>query len=57
MSPGTLARSLLTRALDEADSDAENATAVLDRIPGAFERARRGLNEARTADGTRLEDL
>ena len=56
-SPGTLARSLLTSALDDADPDPENVTALLDRIPGAFERARRGLDEARSGSEIRLEDL
>ena len=37
--PGTLARSLLSAALDMADPDATTITDLLDSIPGAFERA------------------
>jgi predicted transcriptional regulator len=55
--PGTIARSLLATALDEADPDARNVTALLDAIPGAFERAEQGSDEARAGLGTPLEDL
>jgi len=54
---GTIARSLLMTALDEADPDARNVTALLDGIPGAFERAEHGLGEANAGLGTPLEDL
>ena len=36
---GTLARSLLSQALDEADPDPRNVVDLLYRIPGAYERA------------------
>ena len=39
---GTLARSLLSQAIDEADADARNVVGLLDSIPGAFTRADRG---------------
>jgi hypothetical protein len=55
--PGTIARSLLTTAIEEADPDPRDVTALLDRLPGAFERATRGLEEARAGLGTELEDL
>jgi len=55
--PGTIARSLLTAALDDADPDARHITALLDGIPGAFERAELGRSEASEGHGTRLEDL
>ena len=55
--PGTIARSLLTSALDEADPDARTVAALLDRIDGAFEEAQRGLEEGRQGAGTRLEHL
>lgn len=55
--PGTLARSLLSSALDEADPDARHVTALLDGIEGAWERASAGLDEARSGSGTLLEDL
>ena len=35
---GTLARSLLATALDEADPDPQSIVALLDAIPGAHER-------------------
>jgi hypothetical protein len=53
--PGTIARSLLMTALDEADPDARNVTALLDGIQGAFERAEQGRVEARL--GTPLDEL
>jgi predicted transcriptional regulator len=55
--PGTIARSLLSTALDEADPDPRDVAALLDRIPGAFESAQRGLAEARAGRDTPLEDL
>ena len=55
--PGTIARSLLATALDEADPEPRDVTALLDAIPGAFERAQQGLAEARAGLGTGLEDL
>jgi predicted transcriptional regulator len=55
--PGTIARSLLATALDDADPDARNVTDLLDSIPGAFERAEEGRVEARAGVGTSLGDL
>jgi hypothetical protein len=55
--PGTIARSLLATALDEADPDPASVTALLDGIPDAFEQAQRGLLEARSGEGTPIEDL
>ena len=49
--PGTLARSLLATALDSTDPDAASIVAILDSIPGAFERAREGLREIRAGKG------
>ena len=46
--PGTVARSLLSSAIDEADPDPRNVVELLDGIPGAHERAHRlGLSQAR----------
>jgi hypothetical protein len=56
-SPGTIARSLLATALDEADPDPRDVAALLDAIPGGFERAQQGLAEAQSGLGTQLEDL
>ncbi len=57
VNPGTLARSLLSTALDQADPDPATVTALLDAIPGAYERVQQGLQEVRSGQGLRLEDL
>jgi len=54
---GTLARSLLSSALDEADPDPRNVTDLLDRIDGAWDDAMRGLVEAEAGEAVPLEDL
>ena len=54
---GTLARSLLSQAIDEADIDARSIVEILDGIPGAFERAELGIEEIRAGKGIPLEDL
>lgn len=54
---GTLARSLLSVALDEADPDARNVTSMLDGIPGAYERAHLGLKRARNGETIALDEL
>jgi hypothetical protein len=54
---GTLARSLLSTALDDADPDARTVTEVLDAIPGAWERAVLGREQARAGDTQSLDDL
>ena len=54
---GTLARSLLASALDEADPDPRNITELLDGIDGAFERAERGLRQIEEGGGVQLEEL
>jgi predicted transcriptional regulator len=43
LNPGTLARSLLSTALDQADPDPATIAVLLDSIPGAWERAQEGL--------------
>ncbi len=55
--PGSLARSMLSTALDDADPDPRNVTSLLDRIDGAWEDAIRGAAEAQAGEGTPLEDL
>lgn len=57
MNPGTVARSLLATALDEADPDPRDMTALLDSIPGAWERATTGAAEARSGRGIAASDL
>ena len=54
---GTLARSLLATALDDADPDAARITEILDAIPGAWERTQEGLAQAARGEGTRLDEL
>ena len=54
---GTLARSLLSSALDQADPDASTIAALLDAVPGAFERARQGLVDVRAGRVVALDDL
>ncbi len=54
---GTLARSLLSQALDEADPDARDVAALLDGLPGAFERAQAGLEDANYGRTVALDDL
>jgi hypothetical protein len=54
---GTLARSLLSHAIDEADVDARHAVDLLDGIPGAFERAQLGLDQGRSGKTIGLNEL
>jgi predicted transcriptional regulator len=54
---GTLARSLLSTAIEEADPEARNVTALLDGIPGAYERAQTGLAQARAGEAIDLDQL
>jgi hypothetical protein len=54
---GTLARSLLSQAIDEADVDARHMVELLDGIPGAFERAQLGLEQARAGKTISVDEL
>lgn len=54
---GTLARSLLTSAIDEADPDPANVAALLDGIDGAFERAEVGARQTAAGETISLEEL
>lgn len=54
---GTLARSLLSTALDDADPDAARITEILDGIPGAWGRTQEGLAQAAHGEGTPLDEL
>lgn len=47
----------LLLVLSTRDLDGETATRILDGIPGAFERAQLGLQQAREGKTTSLEDL
>jgi flagellar basal body P-ring protein FlgI len=55
--PGTVARSLLSSAIDEADPDPRNVVELLDGIPGAHERAELGLRQARAGETVPLDEL
>ena len=57
MQEGTLARSLLSTALDEIAPSAGRITEILDSIPGAWERTQIGLEQAERGEGTPLDEL
>ena len=57
VNPGTLARSLLSTALDQIEPDALAITAILDAIPGASERAAQGRADVRAGRVVPLDDL
>lgn len=57
VNPGTIARSLLSTALDQADPDPKSVTALLDAIPGAYESALEGQRALRDGHVIPLEDL
>ena len=54
---GTLARSLLATAIDEADPDTSNLLSLLDGIAGAYDRAQMGLQTGRAGKSVPLDDL
>jgi len=54
---GSLARSLLSQALDDSGADPRHVVALLDGIPGAFERAEQGLKQARAGRTIELDEL
>ena len=57
LQPGTVARSLLARAIDQVDSKADTIGAILDSIPGAWERTQEGLRDAQAGRVVPLEEL
>ena len=54
---GTLARSLLSSAIDDLDPDPANVASLLDGIDGAFERAQHGVEQAAAGDTIALDEL
>lgn len=54
---GTVARSLLSSALDDADPDARNIVELLDGIPGGRERAHLGVAQAHAGETIPLNEL
>lgn len=57
MNEGTLARSLLSSALDEADPDVDNIVTLLDGLDGALERAELGRRQAMAGETIGLNEL
>lgn len=57
LQPGTVARSLLSSALDDAEPDPRNVVELLDGVPGAFERAQLGLRQAGAGRTIPLDEL
>lgn len=55
--PGTIARSLLATAIDEADPDPRNVVGALDSIDGAWDRAQLGAGQARSGQTIPLDAL
>ena len=55
--PGTIARSLLSTAIDQVDPEAATITAILDAIPGAWERTQEGLADAKAGRVMSLDQL
>ena len=55
LQPGTVARSLLSTALDQVDPEAATMTALLDSIPGAWERTMEGVADAEAGRVTPLD--
>jgi len=54
---GTLARSLLSNALDGADPEPAHIVALLDGIPDAWERAQEGRAQAARGEGIPLDEF
>jgi hypothetical protein len=54
---GTLARSLLSAAIDDADPDADLVTEILEGIPGLPERLAEAEAEAEAGEATDLQEL
>lgn len=55
--PGTIARSLLSSAIDDAEPDARNVAELLDGLPSAFVRAQLGREQAHAGDTIALDEL
>ena len=57
MQEAMLASSLLSLAIEEIDRDARRVTAILNGIPGAYECAQLGLEQARAGETISLDEL
>lgn len=54
---GTLARSLLSAAIDDADPDSRSITEILEGIPGLTKRLEKAETEVKSGSVTDLEEL
>jgi len=54
---GTLARSLLSAAIDDADPNVDTVVGVLEGIDGAWERAQLGREQAASGETVTLGEL
>lgn len=54
---GTLARSLLSVAIDAANPDASHVHMILESIPGAIDRAYAGLEQAKAGDLVPIDEI
>jgi hypothetical protein len=54
---GTLARSLLSAAIDAAPPEPRDVMEILDGIPGAWDRIALGIEQARQGQTIELDDL
>jgi hypothetical protein len=54
---GTLARSLLSAAIDDSDPDAASVTDILEGVPGLVERLGEAEAQVEAGSFTELEDL
>jgi hypothetical protein len=54
---GTLARSLLSSAIDDSDPDVDTVVAVLEGIDGAWDRVQIAREQAASGDTVGLRDL
>ena len=57
MNEGTLARSLLSAAIDDADPNVDAVVGVLEGIDGAWERAHLGREQAASGETVQLGEL
>jgi len=57
LQPGTAGRSLLYTILDQIEPDVVTITSLLDAIPGAWERAQRGMADAAAGRTVDLSEL
>lgn len=54
---GTLARSLLSAAIDDSDPDAASVAHILDGVDGAWDRAQLARRQAAAGETVTLSDL